>query len=171
MEEGKDSSNGKAKERIIKGARGISLRACVAKAAGWTLEKANSATSQEATTNKQSDSKWHECLRMWREHFQGSRQYMWFSKPSPELGRLRVVGLASQPLFQYSHVHTQITSANMNPYNNDPTQFKSFYSTFILLALWKNCTCIFIKWGREREKVRVSPVLIFAEHLLPIPKP
>jgi hypothetical protein len=32
--------------------RGISLRACVAKAAGWTLEKANSTTSQEASINK-----------------------------------------------------------------------------------------------------------------------
>ena len=57
MKKVEDSSNGKVKERIIKGARGISLRTCVAKAAGWTLEKANSATSQEATTNKQSDSK------------------------------------------------------------------------------------------------------------------
>ena len=57
MEKVEDSSNDKTKERIIKGARGISLKACVAKAAGWTLEKANAATSQEATTNKQSDSK------------------------------------------------------------------------------------------------------------------
>ena len=36
----------------VKRARGISLRACVAKAAGWTLEKANSTTSQEANVNK-----------------------------------------------------------------------------------------------------------------------
>ena len=57
MEKKEDSSIGKVKERIIKGARGISLRACVAKAAGWTLEKANATTSQEATSNKQSDSK------------------------------------------------------------------------------------------------------------------
>ena len=57
MEKVEDSSNDKTKARIIKGARGISLKACVAKAAGWTLEKANLATSQEATTNKQSDSK------------------------------------------------------------------------------------------------------------------
>jgi hypothetical protein len=57
MEKEENSSNGKVKERMIKGARRISLKACVAKAAGWTLEKANSCTSQEATTNKQSDSK------------------------------------------------------------------------------------------------------------------
>ena len=57
MDKKEDSSNGKVKERIIKGQRGISLRACVAKAAGWTLEKANATTSQEATSNKQSDSK------------------------------------------------------------------------------------------------------------------
>ena len=57
MEQKEDSSDGKVKERIIKGQRGISLRACVAKAAGWTLEKANATTSQEATSNKQSDSK------------------------------------------------------------------------------------------------------------------
>ena len=55
--EKEDSSNGKVEKRIIKGARGISLSACVAKAAGWTLEKANAAASQEASTNKQSDSK------------------------------------------------------------------------------------------------------------------
>ena len=57
MEKVEDSSNDKTNERIIKGARGISLKVCVAKAAGWTLEDANAATSQEATTNKQSDSK------------------------------------------------------------------------------------------------------------------
>ena len=57
MEQKEDSSDGKVKERIIKGQRGISLRACVAKAAGWTLEKANAAQSQEATINKQRDSK------------------------------------------------------------------------------------------------------------------
>ena len=57
MEKVEDSTNGEVKKRTIKGQRGISLRACVAKAAGWTLEKANATTSQEATTNKQSDSK------------------------------------------------------------------------------------------------------------------
>ena len=34
--------------------RGISLRACVAKAAGWTLEKANALPIQEANINKTS---------------------------------------------------------------------------------------------------------------------
>ena len=57
MENVGDSSNGNVKEAKIKGVRGMSLRACVAKAAGWTLEKANSATCQGTTTNKQSDSK------------------------------------------------------------------------------------------------------------------
>ena len=52
MENVGDSGNGKAKEAKTKGVRGISLRVCVAKAAGWTLEKANSATSQEASANK-----------------------------------------------------------------------------------------------------------------------
>ena len=52
MEKVEDSSNGKAREAKIKGARGISLRACVAKAAGWTLEKTNSTKSQEANINK-----------------------------------------------------------------------------------------------------------------------
>ena len=52
MENVGDSSNGKAREVKIKGVRGISLRACVAKVAGWTFEKANSTTSQEASTNK-----------------------------------------------------------------------------------------------------------------------
>ena len=52
MENVEDSRNGKTKKVKTKGARGISLRACVAKAAGWTLEKANSITSQEASINK-----------------------------------------------------------------------------------------------------------------------
>ena len=52
MENVGDSSNGKAREVKIKGVRGISLRACIAKAASWTLEKANSSTSQKAGTNK-----------------------------------------------------------------------------------------------------------------------
>ena len=57
MEKVEDSSKGEVKKRIIKGQRGISLRACIAKAAGWTLEKANAAQAKEATTNKESDSK------------------------------------------------------------------------------------------------------------------
>ena len=52
MEKVVDSGQAKAKEVKIKGVRGMSLRACVAKAAGWTLEKANSTTSQEANINK-----------------------------------------------------------------------------------------------------------------------
>ena len=52
MEEIKDHRDDKTKEVKIKGARGISLRTCVAKAVGWTLEKANSTTSQEANINK-----------------------------------------------------------------------------------------------------------------------
>ena len=57
MEKAEDSSKGQLTKRIIKGQRGISLRACVAKATGWTLEKANAAQAKEATINKQSDSK------------------------------------------------------------------------------------------------------------------
>ena len=34
--------------------RGISLRACVVKAAGWTLEKANALPIQETSINKTS---------------------------------------------------------------------------------------------------------------------
>ena len=47
------STNGKtlAKAKV---SRGISLRACVARAAGWTLEKANALPSQEASMNKTS---------------------------------------------------------------------------------------------------------------------
>ena len=52
MENAEDSRDGNTKEVKKKSARGISLRACVAKAAGWTLEKANSTTSQEASINK-----------------------------------------------------------------------------------------------------------------------
>ena len=40
-----------AKAKVSKG---ISLRACVAKAAGWTLEKANATPIQEASINKTS---------------------------------------------------------------------------------------------------------------------
>ena len=52
MENVKDCSDGKTKEVKTKGARGISLRACVTKAAGWTLEKANSTMSQDTNINK-----------------------------------------------------------------------------------------------------------------------
>ena len=52
MEKVEDIRVGETKEVRPKRARGISLRACVAKAAGWTLEKANSTTSQEANVNK-----------------------------------------------------------------------------------------------------------------------
>ena len=52
MENVEDSRDCKTKEVKTKGARGISLRACVAKAAGGTLEKANSAPSQEASINE-----------------------------------------------------------------------------------------------------------------------
>ena len=40
-----------AKAKIV---RGMSLRACVAKAAGWTLEKVNALPIQEASINKTS---------------------------------------------------------------------------------------------------------------------
>jgi len=52
MEKAEDSSNGQVSKRIIKGQRGISLRACVAKSAGWTLEKANAPPIHEASINK-----------------------------------------------------------------------------------------------------------------------
>ena len=52
MESVKDSRYVEMREIKIKRARGISLKACVAKAAGWTLEKANAITSQEASINK-----------------------------------------------------------------------------------------------------------------------
>ena len=54
MKNVKDSGDGKTKEVKTKGARGISLRACVAKAVGWTLEKSNSTTNQGANINKAS---------------------------------------------------------------------------------------------------------------------
>ena len=110
MEEVKEPSHHHTTEVKVKGARGISLRACVAKAAGWTLEKANATTSQEANVNK---AQWFKAIcvvlnmRVTSRLFQGSRQYMWFSKPSPGLGRLRVVGLASQPTRKkscFSHI-------------------------------------------------------------------
>ena len=52
MEAVKEPCHHHTTEVKVKRARGISLRACVAKAAGWTLEKANSTTSQEANVNK-----------------------------------------------------------------------------------------------------------------------
>ena len=52
MKKVEDSRDGETKEVKTKCAKEISLRACVAKAAGWTLEKANSTTSQEASINK-----------------------------------------------------------------------------------------------------------------------
>ena len=48
----KDPRDVGPREVKTKGARGISLKARVAKAAGWTLEKANSTTSQETSINK-----------------------------------------------------------------------------------------------------------------------
>ena len=54
MDTVEDPSKSKTKKVKIKGARGISLRACVAKAAGWTLEKANASLVQEASINKTS---------------------------------------------------------------------------------------------------------------------
>ena len=54
MDNIKDFGDGKTKEAKTKGARRISLRACVAKAAGWTLENSNSTKGQEAQNNKAS---------------------------------------------------------------------------------------------------------------------
>ena len=45
------NENTEAKAKVV---RGISLRACVAKATGWTLEKANALPIQEASINKTS---------------------------------------------------------------------------------------------------------------------
>ena len=45
------STNEKALAKA-KVSRGISLRACVAKAEGWTLEKANALPIHEASINK-----------------------------------------------------------------------------------------------------------------------
>ena len=52
MEGVKDSRDGETRKIKTKGVRGMSLRTCVAKAAGWTLEKVNYITSQEANINK-----------------------------------------------------------------------------------------------------------------------
>ena len=101
MENVEDSRDGKTNEVKTKGAKGISLRACVAKAAGWTLEKANSTTSQEASINKARWSKimWESLdMKVTFQAIPSSMECMWFSKPPPGLGRLRVVGLASHTL-------------------------------------------------------------------------
>ena len=47
---------GKEEKTLAKSkvSREMSLRACVAKAAGWTLEKANALPTQEASINKTS---------------------------------------------------------------------------------------------------------------------
>jgi hypothetical protein len=42
------------REIKVKRARGISLKVCVAKATGWTLEKANAPPVQEGNINKTS---------------------------------------------------------------------------------------------------------------------
>ena len=54
MENVKDSREVETRIVKAKGVRGMSLRACVAKAAGWTLKKANATTSQETSSNKKS---------------------------------------------------------------------------------------------------------------------
>ena len=54
MESVKDSHNVETRKIKTKGSRGMSLRTCVAKAAGWTLEKANALPIQEVSTNKPS---------------------------------------------------------------------------------------------------------------------
>ena len=54
MEGVKDSSYLERREIKVKRARGISLRACVAKAVGWTLKKANAPPVQEVNINKTS---------------------------------------------------------------------------------------------------------------------
>ena len=50
----KDFSHPEMREVKVKRARGISLKACVAKATGWTLEKANASPVQEVDINKTS---------------------------------------------------------------------------------------------------------------------
>ena len=98
MDNLEDSHDDKTKGAKTISSRGISFRACVAKAAGWTLEKANSAPCQEASINK---AQWFKM--MWEaldmkvtfQAIQGYIEYVWFSKSSPGLERLRVVDLAS----------------------------------------------------------------------------
>ena len=52
MEKVEDPRDGKTKEVRPKDAKGKSLKACVAKAKGWTLEKGNSPPIHEASINK-----------------------------------------------------------------------------------------------------------------------
>ena len=47
-----DPRDGETKEVRPKVARGMSLKACVATAAGWTLEKANPTANQATSINK-----------------------------------------------------------------------------------------------------------------------
>ena len=54
MESVKDPCNDETGEIKTKGWRGMSLRACVAKSVGWTLEKAHATSIQRASTNKTS---------------------------------------------------------------------------------------------------------------------
>ena len=54
MEGVKDLSHPEMREVKVIRARGISLKACVAKATGWTLEKANAPPVQEVDINKTS---------------------------------------------------------------------------------------------------------------------
>ena len=52
MEKVEDFRDDKTKEVGLKGARGKSLKACVAKAKGWTFEKDNSSPIHETSINK-----------------------------------------------------------------------------------------------------------------------
>ena len=54
MESVKDSRNEETREIKTKGVRGMSLRACVATAAAWTLEGANALPIQKVSINKMS---------------------------------------------------------------------------------------------------------------------
>ena len=54
MEGVKDSSHPEMRDIKVKRERGISLKPCVAKAAGWTLEKVNAPPVQEVDINKTS---------------------------------------------------------------------------------------------------------------------
>ena len=54
MESVKNSRNVETRKITTKGPRGMSLRACVAMAAGWTLEKAHATSIHEANINKAS---------------------------------------------------------------------------------------------------------------------
>ena len=54
MESVKESRDGETKKINTKRARGMSLRACVATAAAWTLEGANALPIQKVGINKMS---------------------------------------------------------------------------------------------------------------------